>query len=48
MGRHRLLLDQGLPKCHTSRRKIENKLEMVERYNTWLERQGYQMPTQTR
>ena len=45
MGRRRLLLDQGLPKCYISRRKIENKLKRVERYNTWIEHQGYTLVT---
>lgn len=40
MGR-RYLLDQGLPKSRARYRKHENKQKMVERYNIWLERQGY-------
>jgi hypothetical protein len=36
------MLDQGLPRYRSTRRgKIERKLQMVERFNTWLERQDY-------
>jgi integrase/recombinase XerC len=48
MSRRCLLLDQGLPKCPVRRRKPENKQKMVERYNIWIERQGYTPYTRKR
>ena len=42
MRSRRVLLDHGLPKFHPSaRREAEPKLEMVRRFNIWLEHQNY-------
>jgi integrase/recombinase XerD len=49
MGFHRRLgIDQGLPRFHSrTGKKKERKLEMVSRFDTWLEHQQYTPPTRT-
>jgi hypothetical protein len=48
MGSRRLNSDQGLPRYHTRiKGKIERKLEMVARFDTWLKRQEFTVGTET-
>ena len=46
MGSRRLRIDHGLPRYHSSAgKKKERKLEMVSRFNIWLENQQYALST---